>query len=174
MTHLRLALFLGLLCINAAQAQDWRETKWPFPRDAWPAGQAFLCGDQSCSGHEIIMARVKFGFCNCESGVRDDAEVDYVADVDLISQEFLPLAEGRNIELFGLTGRARAYHYKSGTGRSVALGIALSRKCDVVAISVSGLRSDGDAQNMIDRIGHSPELMRYLAKGLGELLPGAR
>jgi hypothetical protein len=120
------------------------------------------------------MARVKFGFCNCESGVRDDAEVDYVADVDLISQEFLPLAEGRNIELFGLTGRARAYHYKSGTGRSVALGIALSRKCDVVAISVSGLRSDGDAQNMIDRIGHSPELMRYLAKGLGELLPGAR
>ena len=30
-----------------SQAEGWREIAWPFPRDGWPAGRAFRCGNES-------------------------------------------------------------------------------------------------------------------------------
>src|SRR5262245_55900862 len=70
----------------------WREIAWPFPRDGWPAGKAFRC--DGCGGDVAISVRPKIGFCNCDRGVADDDEVDRVADVDLISEHFVPLAPG--------------------------------------------------------------------------------
>jgi hypothetical protein len=42
-----------------------------------------LCGERV-----EIYVRPKIGFCNCDSGVADDDEVDRVADLDLISERF--------------------------------------------------------------------------------------
>src|ERR1700761_7135984 len=95
---------------GGAEAVIWREIAWPFPRDGWPAGRAFAC--ESCGGGlggvELYM-RPKIGFCNCNTGVTDDDEVDRVADLDLISPRFFPREPGRAVKVGGLSGRARAY-----------------------------------------------------------------
>ena len=77
----------------APRAGDWREIAWPFPRDGWPAGRAFRGGDVE------VYVRPKAGFCNCDSGVADDDEVDRVADLDLISERFVPREAGHVIRI---------------------------------------------------------------------------
>src|ERR1700742_1346330 len=59
-------------------AMAWREISWPFPRDGWPAGRAFRCEQASCVAGSEIYVRAKIGFCNCDTGVADDDEVDRV------------------------------------------------------------------------------------------------
>ncbi|MCP1839180.1 hypothetical protein ACVIHI_007906 [Bradyrhizobium sp. USDA 4524] len=73
------------------RAAAWYEIGWPFPRDGWPAGRAFRCGAAECGGDVEVYLRPKLGFCNCDSGVADDDEVDRVSDVDMISPSFVPL-----------------------------------------------------------------------------------
>jgi len=48
----------------------------------------------SCGEDTEVYVRPKIGFCNCDSGVADDDEVDRVADLDLISPRFVPLRDG--------------------------------------------------------------------------------
>ena len=169
---MRLGLALVLSCVwtTSVQAADWREAKWPFARDAWPAGRAWACAATPCSGNELVISRVKLGFCNCETGVRDDAEVDYVSDMDLVSQNFEPLSDGQSINLFGLAGRVRLYRYPAGQNELLAMGIALSRKCDVVAVSVMGLSSEQTAKDVLDLVARSASLRDFLATQLGERL----
>ena len=83
-----LALGLGLLAgdaitVDAGQpsaAQPmravWTEVKWPFPLDQWGTGRAFQCGAGACGGEVNLYLRPKLGFCNCTTGVSDDAELD--------------------------------------------------------------------------------------------------
>jgi hypothetical protein len=121
----------------------WQGIAWPFPRDGWPAGRAFRCMSETCGEGSELYVRAKIGFCNCDSGVADDDEVDRVADLDLISPRFVPLAAGRVVRVAGMSGRARAYEFWMPDGaRHVAIGFALSRRCDlVVAVAQGG----GDA-----------------------------
>src|SRR5665213_1862410 len=98
----------GMLHARSA-ADGWREIAWPYPRDGWPAGRAFRCAEEACGGEVEVYVRPKIGFCNCDSGVADDDEVDRVADLDLISQRFVPLRAGEVIEVAGMKGRIRAY-----------------------------------------------------------------
>jgi hypothetical protein len=86
-------------------SEVWREIAWPFPRDGWPAGRAFRCGADSCGDEVELYVRPKIGFCNCDSGVADDDEVDRVADLDLMSQRFTPLEPGEVVRIDGLSGR---------------------------------------------------------------------
>ena len=81
-----------------SDVEGWREIAWPFPRDGWPAGRAFRCAMEACGGEVEIYLRPKIGFCNCDSGVADDDEVDRVADLDLMSERFAPLEPGQVIE----------------------------------------------------------------------------
>jgi hypothetical protein len=122
----------------------WREIAWPFSRDAWPAGRAFRCASPTCEGAELYV-RPKIGFCNCATGVADDEEVDRVADLDLISERFGPVAAGQEVTLAGLQGRARRYRLEmpDGTTRS-AVGFAVSQRCDVV-VAVVQARSQAPA-----------------------------
>src|ERR1700710_309898 len=76
-------------------AAGWREIAWPFPRDGWPAGRAFHCDAALCGEATELYVRPKIGFCNCDSGVADDDEVDRVADLDLISLTFAPVEAGQ-------------------------------------------------------------------------------
>src|SRR5882724_12325606 len=107
--------------------EGWRETAWPFPRDGWPAGRAFRCATEVCGDEIEVYVRPKIGFCNCDSGVADDEEVDRVADLDLMSERFVPLEPGRVIHVADMAGRARTYtvHMPDGSRRT-AVGVAAS------------------------------------------------
>jgi hypothetical protein len=139
------ALAFGALSGGAAyenatpRAGDWQEIAWPFPRDGWPAGRAFRCGAVACGDEVEVYVRPKIGFCNCDSGVADDDEVDRVADLDLISERFAPLEPGRVVRLADMPGRIRAYDLKMADGaRHAAVGIAVSRRCDLLVAVAQG------------------------------------
>jgi hypothetical protein len=139
------ALAFGALSGGAAyenakpRAGDWQEIAWPFPRDGWPAGRAFRCGAVACGDDVEVYVRPKIGFCNCDSGVADDDEVDRVADLDLISERFAPLEPGRVVRLADMPGRIRAYDLRMSDGaRHAAVGIAVSRRCDLLVAVAQG------------------------------------
>jgi len=115
----------------------WQEIAWPYPRDGWPFGRAFRC--DGCEGEIELYVRPKIGFCNCDTGVADDDEVDRVADLDLISQRFAPLAPGEVIRVADMSGRSRAYGLDMPDGaRHAAVGIALSHRCDLLVAVAQG------------------------------------
>src|SRR3954454_15641300 len=124
---------LGVLSAGAAYeragpvSREWQEIAWPFPRDGWPAGKAFR------SGEVEVYVRPKIGFCNCDSGVADDDEVDRVADLDLISERFVAIEPGNAVRVAGMSGRIRSYRLQMQDGsRHMAAGLAVSRRCDLL------------------------------------------
>jgi hypothetical protein len=121
------------------QEQAWREIAWPFPRDGWPAGKAFRCGAAACGSEVELYVRPKMGFCNCDRGLTDDDEVDRVADLDLMSEHFAPLAPGDVVRVADMPGRVRAYELRMPDGlRRVAIGLAVSRRCDLLVALAHG------------------------------------
>ena len=125
------------------QKGAWQEIAWPFPRDGWPAGKAFRCGVAACGAEVELYVRPKMGFCNCDRGVTDDDEVDRVADLDLMSQRFAPIAPGDIVRVADMPGRIRAYDLKLSDGlRHTAIGVAVSRRCDLLVAVAHG---KGDA-----------------------------
>ena len=128
----------------APASAHWRELAWPFPRDGWPAGRAFRCEGGSCDGVELYV-RAKRGFCNCDSGVADDDEVDRVADIDLITPRFAATAPGEVVHIGEMHGRARRYDLANYDGAShAAVGVAVSRRCDLFVAAAQG-RGDANA-----------------------------
>jgi hypothetical protein len=117
----------------------WQEIAWPFPRDGWPAGRAFRCDAALCGDRIELYVRPKIGFCNCDSGVADDDEVDRVADLDLISERFDPVEPGKAVQVAGMSGRLRNYSLRMQDGsRHTAVGIAVSRRCDLLVAVAQG------------------------------------
>src|SRR5258708_33893829 len=111
---LRFGGLWGVAAYHKVSAQEgrggdahWREIAWPYPRDAWPAGRAFRCDAAACGGAVEVYVRPQIGFCNCDTGVADDDEVDRVADLDLISTRFWPLEAGRVVRTADMSRRAR-------------------------------------------------------------------
>ncbi|WP_420969042.1 hypothetical protein [Bradyrhizobium sp. B120] len=144
------AMFLALGGLSAVAGYEmapprparWREIAWPFPRDGWPAGRAFRCGTAECGAEVEVYLRPKLGFCNCDSGVADDDEVDRVADVDMISPHFVPQKAGDVVDVADMRGRIRAYDLD---GKRSAIGIAASHRCDLMAVAAQG---GGDAAHV--------------------------
>jgi hypothetical protein len=129
--------------------EGWREIAWPFPRDGWPAGRAFRCATELCGDEIEVYVRPKAGFCNCDSGVADDEEVDRVADLDLMSERFAPLAPGGVIRIAGMQGRLRTYDLKMSDGsRRAAIGIAVSRRCDLLVAVAQGRGEAAEVQRV--------------------------
>ena len=91
------------------------EAKWPFPIDQWGIGRAFVCAPADCGTKVEIYVRPKIGFCNCATGVSDDAELEGVADTDLVSRKIRPPP---------LCSKPRAK-----SNRRVALRVARSSAC---------------------------------------------
>jgi hypothetical protein len=130
-----------------SEIEGWREIAWPFPRDGWPAGRAFRCASEACGGQIDVYLRPKAGFCNCEGGVADDDEVDRVADLDLISPRFAARDPGRAIRLADMPGRLRNYDLAMADGsRHSAVGIAVSRRCDLLVAVGQGEGTAADVQ----------------------------
>ena len=124
----------------------WREVAWPFPRDGWPAGRAFRCEASSCGEGIELYVRPKLGFCNCDRGVADDDEVDRVADIDLISERFAPRAPGSVVRIGEMSGRARNYELSMPNGPHTAIGVAVSRRCDLLVAVAQGRGEAADGQ----------------------------
>jgi len=121
----------------------WREIAWPMPRDGWPAGRAFRCTAAACGGNTELYVRPKLGFCNCDTGVADDDEVDRVADIDLISAQFVPRGTGRVVSVGDMRGRLRRYDLAMADGvKHATIGIAVSHRCDLLVAVTQGT---GDA-----------------------------
>jgi hypothetical protein len=145
----------------------WREIAWPFPRDGWPAGRAFRCDTESCGDEVELYVRPKIGFCNCDSGVADDDEVDRVADLDLMSQRFVPLAIGEVVRIDGMSGRSRAYHLDMSDGSArAAVGIALSRRCDLLVAVAQGNGSADHVQHVARAFLDSDDMGRWMVAAL--------
>ena len=150
----------------------WREIAWPFPQDAWPAGRAFRCRSASCGGDVEVYLRPKLGFCaNCATGVTDDAEVDGVADLDMISDDFVPTAPGDHVDLGAVAGRMRTYtlRFPDGTHRPAA-GFALSRpkQCDLfVAASQGPAAGTPQARHAIEALLNSEPVAGWVRSQLG-------
>ena len=138
-----IATLSGVAAYQHEQARPggahWREIAWPFPRDGWPAGRAFRCDVAACGAEVELYVRPKIGFCNCDSGVADDDEVDRVADLDLISDRFVPRAAGQVVQLDGMSGRSRSYDLRMADG-SKRSG---RRVCAVAALRPAGCRGAG-------------------------------
>jgi hypothetical protein len=163
------ALAVGALSGVAAydhagsRAGGWREIAWPFPRDGWPAGRAFRCDTATCGDAVEIYVRPKIGFCNCDRGVGDDDEVDRVADLDLISDRFMPREAGRVVRLAGMPGRIRAYNLQMPDGaRRAAIGIAVSRRCDLLVAVAQGTSEAPEMQRAAMTFLESAELRRWM------------
>jgi hypothetical protein len=144
--------------VNARPAvAGWREIAWPFPRDGWPAGRAFRCDAASCGDEVELYLRPKVGFCNCDTGVADDDEVDRVADLDLISERFNPLEPGAVIRVADMPGRIRNYSLQMTDGsQHAAIGIAVSRRCDLMVAAAHGKGAGAGLQRVA---------LDFLAKG---------
>src|SRR5450759_1404668 len=136
-----ISMLAGLAGSQQARSdiEGWREIAWPFPRDGWPAGRAFRCATELCGDEIEVYVRPKIGFCNCDSGVADDDEVDRVADLDLMSERFVPLEAGKAVRIAGMPGRLRTYDLTMADGsRHAAVGIAVSRRCDLLVAVAQG------------------------------------
>jgi hypothetical protein len=149
------AVAVGALCGVAgydharSDVEGWREIAWPFPRDGWPAGRAFRCATGLCGDDVELYVRPKAGFCNCDSGVADDDEVDRVADLDLMSERFVALEAGNAIRIAGMAGRLRTYDLGMADGsRHSAVGIAVSRRCDLLVAVAQGKGTAPDVQRV--------------------------
>jgi hypothetical protein len=138
-----LALALGLVAgattarQPAADAPVWTEFKWPLPLDQWGTGRAFRCRFADCGADMELYLRAKIGFCNCTTGVADDAELDRVGDLELLSSTFNALGDGRPVAVGWMQGRSRPYRVvRPYSSPRTALAIAFNDKCDVVVATV--------------------------------------
>jgi hypothetical protein len=117
----------------------WNDAGWPFPQDQWNAGRAFVCQPADCGGRVEVFLRPKIGFCNCSTGVSDDAELERVSDTALLAREVVPLGSSHPIKVAWMDGRSRAYRSASGPN---LLSIAFNDECDAV-VAVARIE-DGD------------------------------
>jgi hypothetical protein len=153
--------------IGMPRAGNWHEIAWPFPRDGWPVGRAFHCDASACGDDVELYVRPKIGFCNCDSGVADDDEVDRVADLDLISQRFVPSEAGKVVRIAEMSGRARAYDLKMTDGsQHAAVGFALSRRCDLLVAVAQGKGDAAGVQHVAAEFLGSDNMARWMVSAL--------
>jgi hypothetical protein len=174
--HRSLTAFAVAICMVTGVAgfqharpdiEGWREIAWPFPRDGWPAGRAFRCATELCGDEIEVYVRPKAGFCNCDSGVRDDEEVDRVADLDLMSERFAALAPGGVIRIAGMQGRLRSYDLQMADGsQHAAIGIAVSRRCDLLVAVAQGKGTASGVQRVALEFLASGDIERWMISAM--------
>jgi len=128
------AVVLGVRApVNPGAIQpSWTEIKWPFPIDQWGVGRAFVCMPADCGSKVDVYVRPKIGFCNCSTGVSDDAELERIGDTDLVSAEVRALGPGAPVTVGWMQGRIRPYRMSGGMLGTRLLSVAFNDECDVV------------------------------------------
>jgi hypothetical protein len=123
--------------VETPTASTFVEVKWPFPRDQWGDGRAFRCAAADCGVEVNLYLRPKIGFCNCDTGVADEAELDRVADLELFSPKFYGLTHGDDIQVGWMRGLSRVYQVDIpyAVPRPI-LAMAFNQNCDVMVATV--------------------------------------
>jgi hypothetical protein len=121
--------------MSSPERPVWTASAWPFPIDQWGQGWAFQCKAADCGIDVNLYLRPKIGFCNCQTGVADDEELDRVSDVDLVGSEGAALGPGRPITVHWMKGRSRGYKVSSPSTKPV-LSLAFNNRCDVIVATV--------------------------------------
>lgn len=154
---------------KVAPTPAWTEVKWPFPLDQWGTGRAFTCAAANCGTEVNVYIRPKLGFCNCATGVSDDAELDRVGDLELYSDRFKGLSDGHAIAVGSMKGRSRPYQIDMRYGAPrTALAIAFNDKCDVVVATVAAGRAHlADAERFGLEFLNSDRMLRWVETELG-------
>jgi hypothetical protein len=118
----------------------WTEVAWPFPMDEWGKGKAFRCTAADCGAETHLYIRAKIGFCNCTTGVSDDAELDRLTDFNLMGDRPAVLGPGHPVEVAWMKGRSRAYAIggtaKQSAAKQSALAVAFNDRCDAIVATV--------------------------------------
>ena len=114
------------------------EVRWPFPTDEWGEGKAFRCEKTDCGVEVNVYIRAKIGFCNCLTGVSDDAELDRLSDFNLMGGKSAVLGAGHEIKIAWMKGRSRAYavsepYHAPGS----VLAIAFNDRCDAIVATAT-------------------------------------
>jgi hypothetical protein len=117
---------------TAEMAPVWTEAKWPFPMDQWGLGKAYVCSAADCGAQVNVYVRPKIGFCNCATGVSDEAELERVADTELLRAKTRALGSGRPIKIGWMRGLTRSYSASDGETGERLVSIAYNDECDVV------------------------------------------
>jgi hypothetical protein len=148
----------------------WQEVKWPFPLDEWGGGRAFHCAPADCGVGINLYLRPKVGFCNCTTGVSDNADLDRVGDLKLFSEAFAGLTDGHPVDVGRLNGRSRLYHVSIPYAAARDMfAIGFNDQCDVAVATVvaDGDRLDGVETLALDFL-RSDQVQRWAQAELGQ------
>jgi hypothetical protein len=129
---------IGLRAPDHVSGQpNFVEIKWPFPRDMWGDGRAFRCAAADCGVEVSLYIRPKIGFCNCDTGVADEAELDRVGDLELFSPKFVGLNRADDIRVGWMRGLSRVYQVDIPYDRArPIMAMAFNQNCDVMVATV--------------------------------------
>lgn len=147
----------------------WTEVPWPFPVDQFGRGKAFQCDAAGCGTPVTLYVRAKIGFCNCTTGVADDAELERIGDLELLGGKNEALDDGRTIAVAWMKGRSRPYALANASlpGTS-ALSVGYNDRCDaVVATAVMQHGRPRDAEPAVIEFLGGPTVMRWIEVTLG-------
>jgi hypothetical protein len=148
----------------------WSEVAWPFPADQFGRGKAYQCGAADCGTPVTLYVRAKIGFCNCTTGVADDAELERIGDLDLLGVKTAAQGDGHPIAVAWMKGRSRAYALAAADnqpGKS-ALSIGYNERCDaIVATAVVPHERPGDVEAGVIKFLRGPTVIRWLELTLG-------
>jgi hypothetical protein len=122
---------------DASGQPNFVEIKWPFPRDMWGDGRAFRCAAADCGVEVSLYIRPKIGFCNCDTGVADESELDRVGDLELFSPKFVGLSQAGDIRVGSMRGLSRVYQVDIPYDRVRSImAMAFNQDCDVMVATV--------------------------------------
>ena len=146
----------------------WAEIAWPFPMDEWGTGKAYRCAATNC-GHDVeIYLRGKLGFCNCTTGVADDAELDRLSDFQLVGGRARPVAEGRPVRVAWMKGRSRDFALPGLLSHKAMMSVAFSNECDaLVATAVFAQDALASAEPQVLAFLNSVTVERWAKTELG-------
>ncbi len=153
---------------SPAPPPGWTPIEWPFLNDAFGKGQSFACAREICGAPIRVTFRAKIGFCNCATGVSDDAELERIGDVGMIDVVNAPLGEGAPIAVGNMAGRARPYAAGRREAAQRLLSLAFNERCDViVAIAQAPNVAPADIEAQTLRFLNSPYVLRWATITLG-------
>jgi hypothetical protein len=149
----------------------WTQTAWPFPIDQWGEGWVYRCKAADCGIEITLYVRPKIGFCNCQTGVADDEELDRVSDTDLFGSERSALGPGQRIAVHWMKGRSRSYAIGAPAGTSTSaksvLSLAYNNSCDVIVATVIAGKSPAAAETAVLEFLNSERMRNWAVVVLG-------
>jgi hypothetical protein len=153
---------------NGRVAPVWTEIKWPFLLDQWGIGKAYVCLPAGCGVRIEVAIRAKIGFCNCTTGVSDEAELERVADTDLVSPTVRPLGPATPVKVGWMRGLSRSYQVSGDRPDERLLSVAFNNECDVVVALASLDNADpAAAEPAVIAFLNTPPVVQWAKKELG-------